>query len=166
MKNKLKARTTLRPRGRKVDFDVRDKLVLLLNTSNYRRDHLIEYLHKIQDSQGAITKEFKTALADLMEISQTEVYEVATFYHHFDIVDNDDDKPPSLTVRVCDSVSCEINGANKLADELDEFEDKVESTKKSFKEWEEENEFKPSGTTTESFLDEVERVNEVAEADE
>jgi len=72
--------------------------------------------------------------------------------------------------------------ANKLADELDEFEDKVESTKKSFKEWEEENghptnddlhamaegldEFKPSGTTTESFLDEVERVNEVAEADE
>ena len=56
--------------------------------------------------------------------------------------------------------------ANKLADELDEFEDKVESTKKSFKEWEEENEFKPSGTTTASFLDEVERVNEVAEADE
>ena len=56
--------------------------------------------------------------------------------------------------------------ANKLADELDEFEDKVESSKKSFKEWEEENEFKPSGTTTESFLDEVERVNEVAEADE
>ena len=72
--------------------------------------------------------------------------------------------------------------AHKLADELDEFEDKVESTKKSFKEWEEENghptnddlhamaegldEFKPSGTTTESFLDEVERVNEVAEADE
>ena len=121
MKNKLKARTTLRPRGRKVDFDVRDKLVLLLNTSNYRRDHLIEYLHKIQDSQGAITKEFMTALADLMEISQTEVYEVATFYHHFDIVDNDDDKPPSLTVRVCDSVSCEINGANKLADELENY---------------------------------------------
>ena len=56
--------------------------------------------------------------------------------------------------------------AHKVADELDEFEDKVESTKKSFKEWEEENEFKPSGTTTESFLDEVERVNEVAEADE
>ena len=60
----------------------------------------------------------------------------------------------------------QMEEANKLADELDEFEDKVESTKKSFKEWEEENEFKPSGTTTESFLDEVERVNEVAEADE
>lgn len=60
----------------------------------------------------------------------------------------------------------QMKEANKLADELDEFEDKVESTKKSFKEWEEENEFKPSGTTTESFLDEVERVNEVAEADE
>ena len=60
----------------------------------------------------------------------------------------------------------QMEEANKIADELDEFEDKVESTKKSFKEWEEENEFKPSGTTTESFLDEVERVNEVAEADE
>lgn len=60
----------------------------------------------------------------------------------------------------------QMEEANKLADELDEFEEKVESTKKSFKEWEEENEFKPSGTTTESFLDEVERVNEVAEADE
>jgi len=61
--------------------------------------------------------------------------------------------------------------ANELADELEEFEQKIEETKKSFKEWDEENkqesfDFKPSGTTTESFMDEVERVNEVAEADE
>jgi formate dehydrogenase len=62
-----------------------------------------------------------TALASLMGISQTEVYEVATFYHHFDVVDNDQDKPAALTVRVCDSVTCEMNGANELAKILDDY---------------------------------------------
>ena len=62
-----------------------------------------------------------TALADLMDISQTEVYEVATFYHHFDIIKSGDECPPSLTIRVCDSVSCELNGAHELADELDNY---------------------------------------------
>jgi formate dehydrogenase len=56
-----------------------------------------------------------------MSISQTEVYEVATFYHHFDVVDTDSDKPPSLTVRICDSVTCEMNGANELAKTLDDY---------------------------------------------
>ena len=82
---------------------------------------LIEYLHKIQDSKGAITKDYMTALSNLMGISQTEVYEVATFYHHFDVVESDKDKPPALTVRVCDSVSCEMNGANELAKILDDY---------------------------------------------
>jgi formate dehydrogenase len=121
MKKTLKNKITLRPRGRKVDFDVLDKLETILDTSSYRRDHLIEYLHKIQDSQGAITKNYMTALANLMGISQTEVYEVATFYHHFDVVDTDSDKPPSLTVRICDSVTCEMNGANELAKTLDDY---------------------------------------------
>ena len=121
MKKTLKNKITLRPRGRKVDFDVLGKLETILNTSSYRRDHLIEYLHKIQDSQGAITKNYMTALASLMSISQTEVYEVATFYHHFDVVDTDSDKPPSLTVRICDSVTCEMNGANELAKTLDDY---------------------------------------------
>ena len=121
MKKTLKNKITLRPRGRKVDFDVLDKLETILDTSSYRRDHLIEYLHKIQDSQGAITKNYMTALANLMSISQTEVYEVATFYHHFDVVDTDSDKPPSLTVRICDSVTCEMNGANELAKTLDDY---------------------------------------------
>ena len=62
-----------------------------------------------------------TALSSLMGISQTEVYEVATFYHHFDVVESDKDKPPALTVRVCDSVSCEMNGANELAKMLDDY---------------------------------------------
>jgi formate dehydrogenase len=121
MKNKLKSKITLRPRGRKVDFDVLSKLEDILHTESYRRDHLIEYLHRIQDTQGAITKEFMTALASLMGISQTEVYEVATFYHHFDVVENDEDKPAALTVRVCDSVTCEMNGANELAQILDDY---------------------------------------------
>ena len=121
MKNKLKSKITLRPRGRKVDFDILSKLKSILDTVSYRRDHLIEYLHKIQDTQGAITKEYMTALASLMGISQTEVYEVATFYHHFDVVDNDEDKPAALTVRVCDSVTCEMNGANELAKILDDY---------------------------------------------
>lgn len=121
MKNKLKNKITLRPRGRKVDFDTLSKLKDIIQTNSYRRDHLIEYLHKIQDSQGAITKEFMTALASLMGISQTEVYEVATFYHHFDVVENDEDKPAALTVRVCDSVTCEMNGANELAQILDDY---------------------------------------------
>ncbi len=121
MKNKLKSKITLRPRGRKVDFDILSKLKSILDTVSYRRDHLIEYLHKIQDTQGAITKEYMTALASLMGISQTEVYEVATFYHHFDVVDNDEEKPAALTVRVCDSVTCEMNGAKELAKILDDY---------------------------------------------
>ncbi len=121
MKNKLKDKITLRPRGRKVDFEVLSALEKLLNTDFYRRDHLIEYLHLIQDKHGAITKDYMTALASLMGISLTEVYEVATFYHHFDVVETDDDKPPALTVRVCDSVSCEMNGAKELAQTLDNY---------------------------------------------
>ena len=121
MKTKLKEKITLRPRGRKVDFEVLKSLEKLLDVSSYRRDHLIEYLHKIQDSNGAITKDYMTALSSLMDISQTEVYEVATFYHHFDVVESDKDKPPALTVRVCDSVSCEMNGANELAKMLDDY---------------------------------------------
>ena len=84
---KLKANRQLRLRGRKVDFAILDTLEKLLNTSDYRRDHLIEYLHLIQDEIGSINEEYIVALASLLDISQTEVYEVATFYHHFDIVD-------------------------------------------------------------------------------
>ena len=121
MNTKLKEKVTLRPRGRKVDFEILKSLEKLLDVTSYRRDHLIEYLHKIQDSNGAITKDYMTALSSLMGISQTEVYEVATFYHHFDVVETDKDKPPALTVRVCDSVSCELNGANELAKMLDDY---------------------------------------------
>ena len=121
IKSKLKKNKKLRQRGRKVNFEIRDELINLLKVNSYRRDHLIEYLHVIQDNKGHINEDFMAALADLMEISQTEVYEVATFYHHFDIIKGDQKKPPALTVRVCDSVTCEINGANELAQNLDDY---------------------------------------------
>ena len=121
IKSKLKKNKKLRQRVRKVNFEIRDELINLLKVNSYRRDHLIEYLHVIQDNKGHINEDFMAALADLMEISQTEVYEVATFYHHFDIIKSDQKKPPALTVRVCDSVTCEINGANELAQNLDDY---------------------------------------------
>ena len=96
-------------------------MIKLLDVSNYRRDHLIEYLHVIQDNKGHINDEFMAALANLLGISQTEVYEVATFYHHFDVITTDQTVPPKLTIRVCDSVSCELNGANELAQNLDDY---------------------------------------------
>jgi len=120
-RNKLKANKRLRNRGRNVNFDIQNKLIKILDVGNYRRDHLIEYLHIIQDQIGFINKEYMTALASLLDISQTEVYEVATFYHHFDIINNEKDIPQSLTIRVCDSVTCEINGANELAKNLDDY---------------------------------------------
>ena len=121
IKNKLKKNKKLRNRGRKVNFEVRGDLVTMLNATSYRRDHLIEYLHIIQDTKGHIDEEYMTALSDLLNISQTEVYEVATFYHHFDIIKKGEKLPPSLTVRVCDSVTCELNGANELAQSLNDY---------------------------------------------
>ena len=79
---------------------------------------LIEHLHKIQDRFGHISSKFIAALAAEMKMSQTEVYEVATFYHHFDVVKEGDTPPPPLTVRVCESVSCDMAGAHGLIDAL------------------------------------------------
>ena len=120
-KNKLKSKINLRNKGRRVNLDILGKLKNLLKVDAYRRDHLIEYLHLIQDSLGFINSDYMTALAELLRISQTEVYEVATFYHHFDVVKNDKEKPPALTIRVCDSVTCAMNGADKLIENLDDY---------------------------------------------
>ena len=79
-----------------------------------RRDLLIENLHLIQDRYGHISAAHIVALAREMKLAMTEVYEVATFYHHFDVIKEGDKAPPALTVRVCDSLSCEMSGANEL----------------------------------------------------
>ncbi len=82
------------------------------------RDLLIEHLHKTQDSYGFISAAHVVALAHEIKLSAVEVYEVATFYHHFDVVKEGQTPPPALTVRVCDSVSCELTGAQPLLTSL------------------------------------------------
>ena len=86
----------------------------LLGQRPRRRDLLIEYLHLIQDHFGCLSAAHLVALAEEMRLSQAEVYEVATFYAHFDVVKEEDTPPPGLTIRVCDSLSCEMAGAQQL----------------------------------------------------
>ena len=106
------------PKGRQVDPEARDEVRALLRDDPRRRDLLIEYLHRIQDRFGHLSAAHLAALADEMKLALTEVYEVATFYHHFDVVKEGEAAPPAITVRVCDSISCEIAGANELLKEL------------------------------------------------
>ncbi|MDQ6679670.1 MAG: NAD(P)H-dependent oxidoreductase subunit E, partial [Pseudomonadota bacterium] len=106
------------PKGRPVDPEAQREIVALLGGQPRRRDLLIEFLHLIQDTYGHISAAHIVALAAEMKLAMTEVYEVATFYHHFDVVKEGDALPPAVTVRVCDSLSCEMAGASKLAASL------------------------------------------------
>ena len=108
-------------RGRRVDLDALDQIRELIAPLPLRRDLLIEYLHLIQDKYGYISAAHITALASEMKLATTEVYEVATFYHHFDVIKENQSPPESLTVRVCDSISCEMNDAETLIRELQNF---------------------------------------------
>ncbi|MCI3952065.1 MAG: Respiratory-chain dehydrogenase domain 51 kDa subunit [Burkholderiales bacterium] len=101
-------------KGRSVDARALADVQALLGDAPRRRDLLIEYLHRIQDRYGCISAAHMAALAREMGLAMAEVYEVATFYHHFDVVKEEDKAPPPLTVRVCDSLSCEMAGANEL----------------------------------------------------
>src|SRR5262249_20798322 len=83
-----------------------------------QRDLLIEHLHLIQDEYGHLSAAHLTALAQEMKLALTEVYEVATFYAHFDVVKEGEQAPPEITVRVCDSLSCAMVGAEKLLADL------------------------------------------------
>ena len=112
-------------KGRAVNVEVRENLQTLLNEPELKRDRLIEYLHRIQDTQGHISDASIVALADLMNLAPTEVYEVATFYHHFDVVKDEQPKPPELTVRVCDSLTCEMFGAQALIASLESAVDQT-----------------------------------------
>ena len=107
-------------RWRPVDHQALAEVKELLGDEPKRRDLLIEHLHKIQDRYHHISAAHIVALASLMGLATTEVYEVATFYHHFDVVKEGETPPPSLTVRVCDSITCEMFGARKLIDDLKE----------------------------------------------
>jgi formate dehydrogenase len=90
----------------------------LVGEETMRPDLLIEYLHRIQDRYGFVSTDHLAALAEVMKLSRAEVYEVATFYHHFDVMRTGEMPPPSLTVRVCDSITCQMAGAKELLAEL------------------------------------------------
>ena len=83
-----------------------------------RRDRLIEYLHVIQDRYGYISAALLVALAAEMRLAPVEVYEVASFYHHFEVIKEDQTPPPPLTVRVCQSLTCELFGGHELLQQL------------------------------------------------
>lgn len=106
------------PKGREVQPEAHEQVVELLGSEPRTRDLLIEHLHRLQDHFGCLTAAHLTALAHEMRLTPAEVYEVATFYHHFDIVKEGDVAPPSLTVRVCDSIACHIAGGEAMIDEL------------------------------------------------
>jgi formate dehydrogenase len=101
------------PKGRQVDPVAAEEIKELLGSRIRRRDHLIEFLHLIQDRYGYISASHLAALAAEMKLAQAEVYEVATFYAHFDVV-KDGPPPPPVTVRVCDSLSCAMAGAEGM----------------------------------------------------
>jgi|TARA_B110001450_G_scaffold253291_1_gene276474 NADH:ubiquinone oxidoreductase subunit F (NADH-binding)/NADH:ubiquinone oxidoreductase subunit E len=112
-------RGRVRPKGRQVEDLAWSQVQGLLGDQPRRRDLLIEFLHLIQDAYGHISAVHMRALAEEMRLSQAEIYEVATFYAHFDVVKEDETPPPALTVRVCDSLSCELAGAADLQKALE-----------------------------------------------
>ena len=105
-------------KGRQVDTTALEEVRGLLVDRSRRRDLLIENLHLIQDKYGHLSAAHLAALAAEMKLALAEVYEVATFYSHFDVVKEGETPPPAITVRVCDSLSCCMNGAEKLLAEL------------------------------------------------
>jgi formate dehydrogenase beta subunit len=106
------------PKGRQSEPAAIAEVRALLGNAERRRDLLIEFLHLIQDKYGHISARHLMALADEMRMAQAEVYEVATFYAHFDVVKEGETAPAPLTIRVCDSLSCAMAGAEALLAEL------------------------------------------------
>jgi formate dehydrogenase len=107
------------PKGRQVQPAAHHDIANLLGDRPRDRDLLIEHLHLIQDKWHHISAAHLAALAHEMKLSQAEVYEVATFYHHFDVVKENQQPPPQTTIRVCNSLSCQMAGAEKLRRELE-----------------------------------------------
>ena len=107
------------PKGRQLDDTALTQVAELLMDAPKRRDLLIEHMHKIQDHFGCLEAKHMRALAEIMRLSQAEIYEVASFYDHFDIVKEGEDKPAPVTIRVCDSLSCMMAGAEKLIGDLE-----------------------------------------------
>ena len=109
-------RTT--PKGRPVDPVAREEVARVLEGAPLDAEYLIENLHRVQDRFGSLSAAHLNALAEAMRLAQAEVYEVATFYHHFDIVKEGETAPPAITVRVCETLSCQMAGGDALLEKL------------------------------------------------
>jgi NADH:ubiquinone oxidoreductase subunit F (NADH-binding)/NADH:ubiquinone oxidoreductase subunit E len=105
-------------KGRQADPATVEEISDLLGELPRSRDHLIEGLHLIQDRYRGLSPDRLVAMADLYRLSLADVYETATFYHHFDVLDDGDEHPPEITIRVCDSVTCAMFGAEQLRCDL------------------------------------------------
>jgi len=114
-----KGRGRATPKGRQLDDAALAEVQRLLGDRPRRRDLLIEHLHLIQDAHGHLSAAHMRALAHEMRLSQAEIWEVASFYAHFDLVKEGETPPPALTVRVCDSLACELAGAQALKQALE-----------------------------------------------
>jgi NADH:ubiquinone oxidoreductase subunit F (NADH-binding)/NADH:ubiquinone oxidoreductase subunit E len=111
-------RGRVHPKGRQTEVAALDEIRALLGDRPRRRDLLIEHLHLIQDRFGHLAARHLAALAEEMRLAQTEVFEVATFYAHFDVVKEGGSAPPPLTIRVCASLTCAMHGADRLIADL------------------------------------------------
>jgi formate dehydrogenase beta subunit len=118
-----KADRMAHPKGRVLDDQALGDVQALLGQKPRRRDLLIEFLHLVQDEHRCISAAHIKALAQEMRLSEAEVFEVASFYHHFDIVKEGETPPPPLTIRVCDSIACMLAGADSLLHDLLEATD-------------------------------------------
>ena len=114
-----KGRGRKTPKGRQLDDAALARVRELLGERPRRRDLLIEFLHLIQDKYGHLSAAHLRALAEEMRLSMAEVWEVATFYAHFDPIRENEAPPPDLTIRVCDSLSCELAGSDALVAALE-----------------------------------------------
>ena len=102
-----------KPKGRQVEQEILDEINQLFKDVIIKRDELIEYLHILQDKYGVLFDKHLVALSEITRLPMSEVYEVATFYAHFNIVKNEKSFDPIKVVRVCESLTCELFGAKK-----------------------------------------------------
>ena len=114
----MKKKRLGKQKGRLLDAEALIEVQKLLTNMPRRKDMLIEALHLIQDKYHFLSAKHVVALAHEMKLAQAEVFEVATFYHHFDVIKENETPPPPLTIRVCESISCEMAGAKELTDTL------------------------------------------------
>ena len=113
-----------KPKGRQAENNYFEEVSNLFQGVNFKRDELIEYLHILQDNFGVLYDKHLVALSTITNLPLSEIYEVATFYAHFNIIKNSETYEPLNVVRVCESLTCELFGAHKLLNELKECENK------------------------------------------